>query len=59
MKTQKQIRQIAKDILADVSDYPAEARDEALDEMIRIWVEDEGLSAAETSQLYIAVSASR
>lgn len=59
MKTQKQIRQIAKDILADVSDYPAEVQDEALDEMIRVWVQDEGLSAAETSQLYIAVASSR
>jgi hypothetical protein len=59
MKTQKQIQQIAKGILADVSDYPAEVRDEALDEMIRIWAEDEGLSAAETSSLNVAVSARR
>jgi hypothetical protein len=59
MKTQKQIRQIAKDILADAGEYPAEVRDEVLDELIRVWVEDEGLSAGEVSQLYIAVSASR
>jgi hypothetical protein len=59
MKTQKQIQQIAKDILADASEYPADVRDEVLDELINIWLLDEDLSAGEKSQLIIAVSARR
>lgn len=59
MKTQKQIQQIAKDILADASEYPADVRDEVLDELINVWLTDEDLSAGEKSQLIIAVSARR
>jgi hypothetical protein len=59
MKTQKQIEQIAKDIFADASEYPADVRDEVLDELINIWLLDEDLSAGEKSQLIIAVSARR
>jgi hypothetical protein len=59
MKTQKQIQQIAKDILADASEYPADVRDEVLDELINVWLLDEDLSAGEKSQLIIAVSARR
>ena len=59
MKTQKQIQQIAKDIFADASEYPADVRDEVLDELINVWLTDEDLSAGEKSQLIIAVSARR
>ena len=59
MKTNKKLREIAKDILIDAREYPADVRDEVLDELIAVWAHEEGLSSTEIDTVLDMVSASR
>jgi hypothetical protein len=49
----KNIKAIARNIKEDARDYPNEARDEVLGELIAITIREEELTAAEISELYI------
>jgi hypothetical protein len=57
MKTTKQLQKIANDVIADAREWPAEARDEVLDELIRCAASDAELTSSETNQLFDLVSA--
>lgn len=53
--TKKNIKKMARDIMTELSDYPAEARHEAGDELVRIYKEDEELTSAEAKALVAAL----
>jgi hypothetical protein len=57
MKTNKQLRQLAGEIISDAREWPAEARDEVLEELISLTAREEELSSDETDLVRDMVSA--
>jgi Holliday junction resolvasome RuvABC DNA-binding subunit len=55
MATTKNIKKMAREIMSELSDYPADARYEAGDELVRIYKEDEELTSAEAKTLIEAL----
>lgn len=56
-ETTMRLTKIADDIVAEAADFPAEDRYEVLEELIRVYAEDEELSVPQTRRVFEMVSA--